>query len=887
MDSHHKSLTTGLKGLDRVLKGIIAGDNIVWQVESIDDYFAFVVPYCEAARKNGRKLVYFRFADHAPLLPPDFGADVHELHPEEGFETFIAQIHGVIEDAGRGAFYVFDCLSSLIVDWYSDQMLANFFMLTCPYLYDLETVTYFGLLRNNHSSHATQPILRTTQLFLDVYRDGSDLYIRPRKVQHRYSPTIDMLHVWAGDEFVPVSNSTIIARIQTRTWAGLNADISIGPWERSFLRGREACDAVARGEAAPEDEQAVFTRLVRMVISRDEAMLRLIGRYFTLSDVLEVQKRIIGTGLIGGKTVGMLLARAILRKECRRVHDVLEPHDSFYVGSDVFYTFLVRNGVWWMRQKQRDAETFLTDAGLARQRILAGQFPDYVLKQFSEMLDYFGQSPIVVRSSSLLEDNFGNSFAGKYTSVFCANQGPKEQRLEDFLAAVRTIYASTMSTEALRYRERRKLLELDEQMALLVMRVSGSRYGNFFYPQAAGVGFSFNPYAWSEYIDPRAGVLRLVFGLGTRAVDRSDDDYTRIVALNAPQRRPEANFLETREYSQRSVDYLDLTANQVVSGYFNTVVENSPGVPVGMFATPDNTGAARGAPKSLVLTFDRLLSSTAFVDDMRQMLQVLQKAYDYPVDIEFTLNLLRDESYGINLVQCRPLPVQGTETVKLSRPSIRDDQRIIEARGAVIGQSRVVEVKFFIYVVPSRYAELPQNDRYQVARIIGQVNKAYAAAAGAAGTAGVIMLLGPGRWGTSSPSLGVPVTFTEINHVALVCEIVAMHKDLVPDASLGTHFLNELVEMDMLYMALYPQQAGNYLDAGFFEQAPNCLDDLVPEASGWGHVVRAIRAHDAVPPSETIVVSASAFDQNVVCYRSGGPDRSPLTAKRTVDDASP
>ncbi len=865
MDVYHKALTTGIKSLDRVLKGIIAGDNIVWQIDSIDDYLAFVLPYCEAARKNGKTLVYFRFADHAALLPPDFGAEVHELKPEEGFETFIAEIHGVIEKAGRGAFYVFDCLSSLIVDWYSDQMLANFFMLTCPYLYDLETVTYFGLLRNNHSSHATRPILKTTQLFLDVYNDEDALYIRPRKVQHRYSPTIDMLHAWENDEFTPVSSSAIIARIQTRTWAGLNADFSIGPWERSFLRGQETCESIARGEPPAEDEEAIFLRLVRMVISRDDAMLRLVTRYLTLADVLDVQKRIIGTGLIGGKTVGMLLARAILRKDCPNVYGTLEPHDSFYVGSDVFYTFLVRNGVWWMRQKQRDAQTFLTDAGLSRQRILAGQFPDYVLKQFSEMLDYFGQSPIIVRSSSLLEDNFGNSFAGKYTSVFCANQGPKEQRLEDFLAAVRTIYASTMSTEALRYRERRGLLELDEQMALLVMRVSGSRYGNFFYPQAAGVGFSFNPYAWSEYIDPHAGVLRLVFGLGTRAVDRSDDDYTRIVALNAPQRRPEANFLETREYSQRSVDYLDMTANQVVSGYFNTVVNSSPGIPVDMFATADTTATTRGAPKSQVLTFDRLLSSTQFVDDMRRMLSTLQKAYDYPVDIEFTLNFLRDGAYGINLVQCRPLPVHGTETVKVAKPVIREDQRIIEAHGAVIGQSRVAEVGYIIYVTPSRYAELPQNDRYQVARVIGSANKACGPRRA---DSGVIMLIGPGRWGTTSPSLGVPVSFTEINNVSLVCEIVAMHKDLVPDASLGTHFLNELVEMDMLYMALYPRQTGNYLDPDFFEKAPNCLAELVPDMASWAEVVHVIRVRDAVPPGETIVVSASAFDQDVVCYRT-------------------
>ena len=122
----------------------------------------------------------------------DDGLFVHGLSPEDGFESFIADIHRVIEEAGRGTFYVFDCLSDLAVDWYSDQMLGNFFMLTCPYLYDLETVTYFGLLRNRHSSRATGAISETTQLLLDVYRHDGTLYVRPLKVQHRYSPTMDM-----------------------------------------------------------------------------------------------------------------------------------------------------------------------------------------------------------------------------------------------------------------------------------------------------------------------------------------------------------------------------------------------------------------------------------------------------------------------------------------------------------------------------------------------------------------------------------------------------------------------------------------------------------------------------------------------------------------------
>ena len=220
------------------------------------------------------------------------------------------------------------------------------------------------------------------------------------------------------------------------------------------------------------------------------------------------------------------------------------------------------------------------------------------MDQFQAMLDYFGESPYIVRSSSLLEDTYGNAFAGKYDSVFCVNQGTREERLQALLDTVRQVYASAMSEKALRYRVARGLLDRDEQMALLVMRVSGRRYGDKFFPQIAGVGFSFNPYVWHKDIDPHAGVVRLVFGLGTRAVDRADDDYTRLVALNAPTRRPESNFDEVCEYSQHRVDYLDLAANRFASGHFLDLVKETPDLPLDMVASQDGSARSRGPART-------------------------------------------------------------------------------------------------------------------------------------------------------------------------------------------------------------------------------------------------------------------------------------------------
>ena len=863
MKLHEAPLTTGLPGLDRILKGVLPGDNIVWHVDAIEEYQAFVTPFAEAALAAGRKLVYFRFAQHVPLVAPERTTETLPLNPKAGFEQFIAQTHAAIERAGMGAFYVFDCLSPLAFDWYSDQMLGNFFMLTCPYLFNLETVAYFALLRNFHTTYALNPIATTAQICLDAYNHKNITYVRPIKVQHRYSPTMHMLHAWRkqDDSFRTVTSSSVISEILTSAkWSGLTMDSSGGFWESAFIQARERIRSGEYRPYIPERGRALHERLVCMIISRDKNIYPLIARYITLEHILDVRKRMIGTGLIGGKTVGMLLARAILQRTMPKFHQIIEEHDSFFIGSDVFHTFLVQHGIWWVHQMQRDSEHFLDGAEKARRRIITGTFPDYIIQQFDEMLDYFGQSPFIVRSSSLLEDNYGHSFAGKYESVFCANQGPRDRRMQDFLAAVRTIYASSMSEKALTYRARRGMLDKDEQMALLVMRVSGAMYGKSFFPQAAGVGFSFNPYAWDPAIDPKAGVIRLVFGLGTRAVDRSDDDYTRIVALNAPEKRPESNFNEICQYAQRRVDYLDLEANQRVSDYFADLAKTlSADVPLDMFTsveriqTPDER-----ITEHRVLTFDPLLRDTPFVDDIRQMLTLLQKAYEYPVDIEFTLNFMEDLTYRINLVQCRPLQVQGDEPADLEEVTVPQANRIIEARGAVVGQSRYIHIDRLVYIVPARYGRLPQQDRYEIARLLGEINRA-------SDPDCTMLMMGPGRWGTSSPSLGIPVSFADINRVTALCEIVAMHENLVPDVSLGTHFLNELVEMEMLYLALFPTQGSNYLNEDFLAQAPNSLADILPHAQKWEETIRVIDARhlDGQPALKLL---ANAQQQKVICF---------------------
>ena len=201
--------TTGLPELDAALTWILAGDNIVWNVDDVGQYRRLATPYAEAAKRDGRKLVYFRFARHERIVPEGFCEECR-LDAQAGFEVFLHRIHAVIGDHGLGAYYLFDCLSDLASNWCSDAMLGNFFMLTCPYLYRLDTVAYFGLLRGRHSRLAVEPVRATTQLFLEVFGRGQTLYLLPIKTEFRHSPTIHLMLEWDGAQRLSVVRSSAV-----------------------------------------------------------------------------------------------------------------------------------------------------------------------------------------------------------------------------------------------------------------------------------------------------------------------------------------------------------------------------------------------------------------------------------------------------------------------------------------------------------------------------------------------------------------------------------------------------------------------------------------------------------------------------------------------------
>ena len=793
---------SGIPMMDEALQYIRLGDNVVWQVTDLDEFRVLAERFADQAIADCRNLIYIRFAEHEPILTPREGLKIEHVELSHRFETFTVDIHNLIEREGRDAFYVFDCLSELEAAWSTDLMMGNFFHLTCPFLFILDTVAYFPVIRGRHSFDAIATIRDTTQLFLDVFSEDEDIYVRPMKVWKRYSPTMFQPHILKKSDmsFSVLSDGTKVSHFYSIMNKGKADDVDQNQdsWERFFKSTRRKYEAGA-------DVTGECSRMCNIMLTRDERMRKLIKANFKPEDYFEIHSRMVGTGMIGGKACGMLLSRKIVENNRPDIFPRIEPHDSFYIGSDVFYAFIVDNGLWDLRIKQRTEEGFFKLADEFSERLMAGKFSGRIENEFRRILDYYGSDPFICRSSSILEDGFGNAFAGKYESVFCGNMGTPEERLEEFEKAVKEVYASTMSEAALDYRKRRSLDKRDEQMAILVQRVSGSRYDGFFMPCAAGVGYSMSPYRIGN-VKSESGMLRLVMGLGTAAVDRRTGSYPRMVSLDAPSRIIHSTMSDRQQYSQRIVDGVSLETG-LVEGFDPLKISDKFPYYQKKLLFSHNSDTERmlreqGQKREvLYVSCEGLTQNEALMKDMQDILSLIQEHYEYPVDTEYTINIAQDGSYVIDLLQCRPLQLtQDGDRVEFP-DNVMADQVLLETKGVSMGFSRKIKLDAVVYIDPIGYYNMPYKSKYDIKKALSDVNWYYK------GKGKKLLLLTPGRICTSSPELGVPSTFAEISEFNVIAEVSESKAGYIPELSYGSHIFQDLVEAGILYTAVFEGQS--------------------------------------------------------------------------------
>ncbi len=660
-------------------------------------------------------------------------------------------------------------------------------------------------------------------------------------------------HQFSFTEFERISNEVLSERGLSQQDYLLSINPELAPqeivFEQAMMFEKLSPENQARYEARMQEAKVV---LIRNLISDQLQYINIAKEWFTLGDLLDIRKRKIGAGKIGGKAAGMLLAHRVLAdtKEFD-LSTCMSPPESYYIGSNEIYTFMTINDLThWNDQKYKSEEEMRAEYPSIVSDFQAGEFPPDILERLTAILEKSVMRPMIVRSSSQLEDNFGTSFAGKYDSVFLPNQGSLDQNLKDLTRAIATTYASTLNPNALLYRRARGLQDYDERMAVLIQEVQGKRFGKYYFPHGAGVAFSRNTYRWAPQIRAEDGFVRLVWGLGTRAVDRVGNDYPRVIALSHPLLRPSSIPKLIRRYSQQYVDVIDLDENVLKTLPIHDVLDSSY-KPLRYIAQLNQGGDFQpirsriidGDPKNLVVTFDEFLKRTDFAETMRKMLTVLEHAYKLPVDVEFTVSIDEPElgkpEVCISVVQCRPqAQLMSTTDVKIPK-KILDEDLIFDTH-FVVPHGEIQNITHVIYIPHEPYFSLPtNNDRFNLARAIGRLNKALEGE--------IFFCVGPGRWGSSNADLGVPIDYGDIYNARALVELAGEHFGLPPEPSLGTHFFQDLMESQIYPLAIPLEEGQNMINEEFFEQTPNHLADYLDLEEKLQNSLRLIQVNDFRP----------------------------------------
>ncbi len=607
----------------------------------------------------------------------------------------------------------------------------------------------------------------------------------------------------------------------------------------------------AQYEALPAEERArvrhhleeIIVVLIKTMISDHLGFVRVAKAWLTTEDLKFVQSRRIGTGKIGGKAAGLLLAWKILQSCApESARHILLP-ESYFIGTDVFYDFLSLNRLEiFINQKYKELDQIRQEYPQIQAAYEKGNLPEGIAGQLRTILQRVGKTPLIVRSSSLLEDRFGTAFAGKYDSHFLANQGTLDENLEALTLAIRRIYASASNPDALLYRRRMGLLDYDERMAILLQEVQGQTYRHYFFPTLAGVGFSRSPIVWHPRLRREDGFVRLVLGLGTRAVNRVADDYPRLITLSHPTLRPESSVAAMRYYAQHFLDLIDLDTNALLTLPVEQVIglDYAPlrwvaSVDEGDTLMPIMSLGLQVSPKNLVLTFDALLQRSDFVAQMKTILSTLSRHYQFPVDVEFAVTLTNvsgQPKLTYHLLQCRPQSSMRGEAIRPIPADVPAQDQILRAT-RMVPQGQVSDVEYLIYVDPQGYGALADTvSRYEVARFVGLLDKALEGRS--------FIMLGPGRWGSANPDLGVPITYADICNSSALVEIAVAQQGITPEPSYGTHFFQDLVEAQIYPLAVYPEEPGDFLNQDFLDRAGNCLEALIPEAARFAGCIKVI-----------------------------------------------
>ncbi len=623
-------------------------------------------------------------------------------------------------------------------------------------------------------------------------------------------------------------------------------------------------------ELSKPRERSLRVSLTRRLLNDSSNFVRIAQEAIEVRDFNELIKRIIfpvgSHGKLGGKSSGLFLAKQILKKAAdkKEILGEIKYPNTWYITSDGIFNLMNYNDLSdVIEQKYKDINQVRQEYPYIIQLFKNSLFDPEIIKGLSVALDDLGEVPLIVRSSSLLEDQVGASFAGKYKSLFLANQGSKEDRLIALMDAIAEVYASTFGPDPVEYRTQHELLDYHEEMGIMIQEVVGKKVGKYLLPAFAGVAFNQNEFRWSSRIKRKDGLIRAVLGLGTRAVDRLSDDYPILIAPGQPGLRVNVSLDEVIRYSPKYIDAINLETSSFETIEVKTLLQQYgkeyPLINKLISILKDDLLKKPSAlgidyeKDNFVVTMEGLIADTQFVKQVSTILSELQDKYGNPVDIEFA-----HDGEDFYLLQCRTQSYVG-DSKPAEIPEDIPDDKIIFSANRFISNGVVSNITLIVYVDPQKYSELSSHDELlAVGKAIGKLNSFLPKRQ--------FILMGPGRWGSRGDiKLGVSITYSDINNTSMLIEIARKKKDYVPDLSFGTHFFQDLVEGNIRYLPLYPDDEGIIFNEDFLANSKNVLPDVLPEAKELSDVIKIINVPDNAN-GEVLNVLMNADEEKAVAF---------------------
>lgn len=524
-----------------------------------------------------------------------------------------------------------------------------------------------------------------------------------------------------------------------------------------------------------------------------------------------------GGGSLGGKARGLAFVNALLSTYMVRGRFEgleIEVPAGICIGTDVFDRFLDENDLRGVAQACSD------DDEIMRRFVGAGSFPEDTARDLSAFLELC-REPLAVRSSSLLEDSQFHPFAGVYNTYMlpndCATSGG---RLEELLTAIKRVYASTFYRAAREYIKVTSLPAEDEKMGVIVQKMVGARHGSRFYPEISGVARSHNFYPMGPQ-KPEDGIVSVALGLGKTIVEGGVTvRFCTLYPEHLPQFVTRRGTLQNNQREYYAIDMsrrwpaVSALDDQVQSYALSTAEEDGTLTLVASTYSAENDALCDGMSRSgtRVVTFAPILRNrqVPLSDAIGFLMDLSSWAIGGPVEIEFAVVLPAGEPKKLGLLQVRPL-VLTRETEKLEIGDV-DSASVLCQSTQVLGHGALRDIRDIVVVDLDRF-DRSKSD--QVAKEVARINDILV------DEGRDYVLIGPGRWGTLDPWLGIPVKWDQICGAKTIVE--AGLRDMAVDPSQGSHFFQNLTAFQVGYFTVGSQR-DCFVDWEWLAQQPAVVE---------------------------------------------------------------